>query len=235
MVLLRTFILSFFILLSNNHNYSISVSKKLRFFDSLDLNDTVHGLDISFYQKNINWSRLPEHYSFVIMKATEGSSLKDVKFRQNWDSAGKNGLIRGAYHFYRPYVTPYSQFKNFTSVVKLKSGDLPPVVDAEITSKYTLKLQNDLKIFLNLLEKHYKIQPIIYCNRSFYRKHFSHTYFDKYHFWIADYRSETLDSNFHMWDFWQYTCYGKVEGINTFVDKNYFRWGYDSLKNMCLK
>lgn len=235
MVTLRAIFLTFFISLSYLPNFSNSVIKTPFSYENDDSLPNIHGLDISHYQKNIKWSQLPDHYSFVVIKATEGSLLQDPKFKQNWDSAKKNGIIRGAYHFYRPNVTPYSQFRNFVSMVKLKPGDLPPVVDAEIHSKYTLKLQNDLKTFILLLERHYKIKPIIYCNRMFYKRHFSHTYFDQYHFWIADYKSESLDSNFQMWDFWQYTCYGKVSGIPSYVDMNYFRWGYDSLRNMCLK
>ena len=235
MDVLKTLLTLILITVSGTNNISGKKPRNLFFLDSLDVKDTVHGIDISFYQKKVQWHKLPNDICFVVIKATEGSKLKDTKFKENWDSAGKNGYIRGAYHFYRPYVTPYSQFRNFISVVKLKKGDLPPVVDAEIHSKYTKKLQNDLKIFLNLLERYYKVKPIIYCNAPFYRKHFYHSYFDQYHFWIADYRGKNLDSTMKMWDFWQYTCWGNVNGIKGYVDKNYYRWGYDSLKNICVK
>lgn len=235
MMTLRALFLTLFIAISHTNNISSSVPQFTSFIDTTPFNDTVHGIDISFYQKNIKWHKLPTNCQFVVIKATEGSTLKDSKFKSNWDSAKKYGIIRGAYHFYRPYVSPYSQFRSFTSVVKLLPGDLPPVVDAEIHSRYTLKLQQDLKIFMLLLEKYYRVKPIIYCNRPFYKRHFAHTYFDQYHFWIADYKSKSLDSTFKSWDFWQYTCWGKVNGVPTYVDRNFYRWGYDSLRNMCLK
>lgn len=195
--------------------------------------DTVVGIDISVHQGKINWYKLPETH-FVFIKATEGISIKDRMFRHNWDSAKKYGIKRGAYHFYRPYVTPYEQFKNFKSVVKLESGDLPPVLDAEIYSKYPERLKRDLKIFSSLVERHYGVKPIIYCNSSFYKRYFNNVYYQNHHFWIANYVSKSLDSIVPTWDIWQYTCYGKVSGINAYVDKNYFRWGYDSLHKICL-
>ena len=235
MNVLKTVLTLILITFSAANNISGGKTKNFNFFDTLRSNDTVNGIDISYYQKKIQWHKLPNDICFVMIKATEGSKIKDSKFKENWDSAGKYGYIRGAYHFYRPYVTPYAQFRNFISVVKINKGDLPPIIDAETHSKYTLKLQKDLKTFVLLLERYYKIKPIIYCNAPFYRRHLYHSFFDEYHFWIADYRGTSLDSSMKMWDFWQYTCWGKVNGIKGYVDKNYFRWGYDSLRNICVK
>jgi lysozyme len=195
--------------------------------------DTIIGIDISRYQGIVHWDKLPKTH-FVFIKATEGIKLTDRMFQHNWVSAKKYKIIRGAYHFYRPYVTPYDQFKFFKSVVKLENGDLPPVIDAEAYSKYSIKYKKDLKTFAVLLERHYKVKPIIYCNNPFYKKYFADSFYNNYHFWIANYITKNIDSVAPHWDFWQYTPYGKVSGIIPSVDKNYFRWGYDSLIKICI-
>jgi lysozyme len=210
----------------NNHYSSASVVPD-NFFKKSN-SDTILGIDISYHQKNIKWSSI-DGIDFVFIKATEGVSIRDVKFNQNWDSAKKRGLIRGAYHFYRPYVGAKEQFINFKKMVNLSSGDLPPVLDAEIESRNSKKLKSDLKIWLNLAEKHYGVTPIIYCSSSFYRKYFKEPYFDRYTFWIANYVTDDLNKIHKNWHFLQHTGFGKVGGISTHVDKNIFKGDFEDL------
>lgn len=194
--------------------------------------DTIRGIDVSAHQKKIIWSKI-DNVHFAFIKATEGVSIKDQHFRQNWDSSRRVGILRGAYHFYRPYVSPESQFENFKSVVDIRPGDLPPVLDAEIHSNNSKKLKNDFKKWLLLAEKHYGVTPIIYCSSGFYKKYFKDPYFDKYPFWIANYVVDDINSIHEYWFFWQHTCFGKVNGISTYVDKNLFNGTYDSLISLC--
>lgn len=218
--------------LNNNHYSSASIVPH-NFFKKSN-SDTIFGIDISYHQKSIKWSSI-NGIDFIFVKATEGVSIQDIKFSQNWDSAKKRGLIRGAYHFYRPYVEPKDQFNNFKQIVSLSAGDLPPVLDAEIESRNSKKLKNDFKIWLNLAEKHYGVVPIIYCSSSFYRKYFSDSYFDKYPFWIANYITDDLNKVHKNWHFWQHTCRGKVNGISTNVDKNIFNGDFEDLISICKK
>ncbi len=195
--------------------------------------DTVHGIDISHYQGVIRWHRLSPVFKFVIIKASEGNGLRDQMFRRNWDSARGLGLIRGAYHFYRPAATPLSQFRFFSSVVRLQRGDLPPVIDLETPPRSTLTLRRDLTVFISLCQKHYGVKPILYTNRLFYRRHLQGA-FDSCVFWIAEYKSHSLDSLFPLWSFWQYTPYGRVAGVNGHVDLNLYRHGEIGLKLLTL-
>lgn len=216
----------------NNHFNSASIVPN-NFFKKSE-SDTIFGIDISYHQKSIKWSSI-NGVDFVFIKATEGVSIQDLKFSENWDSAKRRGLIRGAYHFYRPYVGAKEQFINFKKMVRLKSGDLPPVLDAEIESRNPKKLKNDYKIWLNLVEKHYGVVPIIYCSSSFYRKYFKEPYFKRYTFWIANYVTNDINKVHNNWHFWQHTCFGKVDGISTHVDKNIFNGDFESLVSLCKK
>ena len=80
---------------------------------------SVHGIDVSHYQGNIDWKMLtqtrqgkfPIH--FVFMKASEGGDYGDKAFSSNFDSAKTHGFIRGAYHFYNPKTDPVRQAEFF--------------------------------------------------------------------------------------------------------------------------
>ncbi len=184
----------------------------------------IHGLDVSHYQREIDWGAVArDSFRFVFMKATERNDFKDRFLRKNWREAGKNGIARGAYHFYRPSIHSEKQAKNFIRHVQLVSGDLPPVLDVEVTDKRDKKIiQKGIKNWLEIVEAHYGVKPIIYCNRYWY-KTYIHGKFDDYLVWIAAYtrKNPKLAGN-AKWHFWQYTDRGRINGVKGNVDMNVF-------------
>src|SRR4051812_44035850 len=61
---------------------------------------TVHGVDVSKYQGEIDWQAAKASgVRFAWIKATEGGDHMDEKFYQNWQNAKAAGVPRGAYHF----------------------------------------------------------------------------------------------------------------------------------------
>ena len=54
-----------------------------------------------------------EEISYVFIKATEGTSLKDKHFKKHWRKAKEAGVRRGAYHFFRSSTDPEKQAKHF--------------------------------------------------------------------------------------------------------------------------
>ena len=89
------------------------------------------GLDISHYQENIDWERLRNSriqgkpIRFVFIKATEGVSIIDENFNDNFYQARQNDLLRSAYHFFSPDVDARKQARFFLKQVHLEAGDLP--------------------------------------------------------------------------------------------------------------
>lgn len=194
----------------------------------------VHGIDVSHYQAAINWDTIAvQEIDFVFMKATEGLELVDKRFAYNWHTTKKVGLKRGAYHFFHPTLSAIWQAKNFINTVDLEYGDLPPVLDFEVTNKASETLiLSRLQEWLDLVEQHYHIKPIIYTNQKLYQKYIVGN-FDKYPIWMARYN--TIEPNMpQQWDFWQYGNRGQVRGIKGDVDLNVFRGGYIELEEMCL-
>jgi len=203
----------------------------------------VHGIDISKHQETIDWlevsksGRKGKKISFVFIKASEGSTRPDELFARNWREARKRNLLRGAYHFYRPARNAEEQFKLFTSIVKLEKGDLPPVVDIEVTNRRSKKvIQEGLAEFLDKLENKYHARPIIYTSLTYYKAYLEDKFSD-YPVWIAYYKEEdSLDAALKTnWHFWQHSDQGNVNGINGKVDFNVFSGNLEELKRMCIK
>ena len=197
------------------------------------------GLDVSQYQGEINWSQMHTIYdiypiNFVFIRSTMGSFNTDKQFKTNWIGAQKNGLIRGAYHFYRPDENSTAQAQNFIEHVHLESGDLPPVLDIETMPRTQSmeRLVEGLKNWCNLIEEHYKIQPIIYTSDKYYEDYLRQ-HFDGYVIWIANYNFFVEDMKSH-WDFWQFTEKAQIKGTTYKVDVNIYDGTVDGLKNLTL-
>lgn len=188
----------------------------------------VHGIDVSRYQENISWKDVKEmrvdgvNISFAFIKATEGLSSMDDRFRRNWYHARKTGLIRGAYHFFNPGKSGRAQAVNFIETVQLQKGDLPPVLDIEqVNGASVSDLQQRVSDWLVMVEKTYKVKPIIYTNADFY-KTFLAGKFDDYPLWVAHYLVKDKPRISREWSFWQHNEKGRVNGIGSFVDFNVF-------------
>lgn len=189
----------------------------------------MHGFDVSKHNGHINWSRTAQmeaqgvRMRFVYIKATEGATLSDTQFAQNWKGAGNVGIVRGAYHFYHPTRDPDKQARNFIKRVTLRPGDLAPALDFEVVNGVAdKKLIAGLQQWLDVIEDHYGIRPIIYTNGSLYKRYIKGN-FDEYPLWIADYSNIHLEAyNPDRLYIWQHSQSGSVKGIRGQVDINTF-------------
>ncbi|MEG1562427.1 MAG: glycoside hydrolase family 25 protein [Bacteroides sp.] len=201
----------------------------------------VHGIDISHYQGAIDWDKLvrnkeadfPLH--FIFMKATEGGDHGDDTFAQNFSEAGKRGFIRGAYHFFSPKTNPLKQADFFIRTVTLSKGDLPPVLDVELHgTKNKKELQESVKCWLDRVEAHYGVKPILYTSYKFKTRYLNDAVFNAYPYWIAHYYVDSVRYE-GKWSFWQHTDIGTVPGIKQDVDLNVFNGTLEELKKMTLR
>ena len=138
----------------------------------------VIGVDISEYQADVDMEALAEqNISFIYMKATEGSSYTDSRFRENWENAEEAGIPAGAYHFFSFDSPGKLQAENYVSTVGSISGKLIPAVDVEYYGDKREdppepeEVAKELSAFLGALEEEYHVKPMIYCPREIYRKY----------------------------------------------------------------
>lgn len=191
-------------------------------------NYSVHGIDVSKYQRLIDWSSVKAmnvedvRISFAFIKATEGNVNEDKFFKRNWKNAKLANVTRGAYHFFLPTKSGKTQAENFISTVDLEPGDLPPVLDVEQAHGIPAsKMQQRVKEWLSVIEGYYGVRPIIYTNVDFYKKYLDEE-FDNYPLWVAHYINKGKPRIYRDWHFWQYSETGRVNGIISKVDFNVF-------------
>ncbi|OYQ32128.1 glycoside hydrolase [Flavobacterium cyanobacteriorum] len=200
--------------------------------------DKVFGIDVSHYQGEIDWDSVHKGSNdfplkFIFIRATAGKNSLDRRFKTNWQKAREYGFLCGAYHYYRPNENSVQQADNFIKNVTLKKGDLPPVLDIEqIPSKQSIdSLKSGLKRWLDKVERHYGMKPVIYSGESFYTD-FLREEFKGYDLWIANY-SFFDDEIRPEWLFWQFTDRAVIKGIKGDVDVNIFNGSQHQLKSRC--
>ena len=89
-------------------------------------------------------------------------------------------------------------------------------------------LKKGLRRWLQAIENHYKVKPIIYTGEKYYDD-FLKEEFSDYLFWIANYnfyREEIQDD----WLFWQFTERAAVPGIEGNVDVNIYNGDLQQLQ-----
>ncbi len=191
----------------------------------------IRGVDVSYYQGEIDWEILEgEGIDFAFIKATEGSSHIDIKFQENWENSGKTDLKRGAYHFFSFESEGKAQAEHFISIVPREEGMLSPVVDIEFYGNRfynkpdVAETRRQLQSLLDKLEEHYGVKPLIYATESSYSTYIRGA-FDGYPLWI---RNVYFSPNMGMpgkWTFWQYDSEATLQGYSgeeEHIDLNVF-------------
>lgn len=209
-------------------------------FDEFFAQWKIYGIDVSHYNGNIDWDEVEtifgEHeIHFAFIRATAGKNKVDNKFKRNWGAKKHQRIKIGAYHYYRPDENSIQQADNFIKTVKLKAGNLPPVLDIERKPKNQSmsSLKTGLKKWLDNVESHYGVKPIIYSGSSYFTT-FLKKEFAEYPLWIANYNRTKKPVN-DDWLFWQYSSRGKVKGANDRLDINVFNGNIDDLQKLLLR
>ncbi len=240
---------------SPNHHLRIGEWKYGRFLGERMnyTSDRVYGIDISRHQHEkgrrrygINWQKvritsLGAHHnaegrtfpvSFVYIKSTEGTTIRNRYFTGDYQKAKKQGIRVGAYHFFSLKSPAKTQANFFVNHTLFRKGDFPPVLDVEPTEAQIRKiggdeaLMNRIRTFMEIVEKRTGMRPILYVNQGFINKHMKKAadIKQKYNVWIARYGQYKPDVKLV---YWQLCADGKVEGINGPVDINVFN-GYQA-------
>ena len=149
---------------------------------------------LSHYQGNVFWETVGDNskMAYVYLKATEGGTNIDSKYKKNIDLAHRYGMKVGSYHFYRPRIPQQTQLENFKAQCRPGDQDLLPMIDVETKSGMnTEEFCDSLFKFLHLVEKAYKQKPLIYTGANFYDNYLLGK-LDSYKLMIASIRSASL-------------------------------------------
>ncbi len=199
----------------------------------------VKGIDISHYQSVIDWGTVAKSgVQFAFIKATDGVSRIDPRFRRNWQSAHLNGLRRGAYHFFRAEQDSERQAHAFLGMLKGDPGELPPVLDFEVLAGVTAEEGcSRAMVWMSSVEAAVGRKPILYTGPAFWRLAMKDTpIFANFPLWIAHYTARpepSLPTAWGRYTFWQFSEKGSIPGINGPVDVNRFNGNLTELDALC--
>jgi lysozyme len=190
-------------------------------------------IDVSHFQGSVNWAEVvAAGIVFAFAKATDGITYVDPEFATNWAAMKSAGLLRGAYHFFEPTDDAESQANNFLSAVSLGSGDLPAVLDVEITGGVSsAELWSGVSTWLQAVQESTGKQPILYIAPDFWNDNSPDLALTSYPLWLADYASTpTLPDGWTTWKFWQHSETGTVSGVSGSVDLDLFNGTLQQLR-----
>jgi lysozyme len=195
----------------------------------------VRGVDLSHHNSPPDFKAMKAGgYEFVFLKATESTGYVDPTFHHRWAQAKDAGILRGAYHFFRPQHDAKAQAEHFLSVIgKLEANDLPCVFDWEVVDGVGRDKQIPAaNVWLDIVHKATGKRPIIYGGPSFLADSMKPPVdFAAYKLWIANYgvKVPKVPAPWGHWTFWQDSEAGVAPGVAGHCDIDYFNGSIDEL------
>ena len=154
--------------------------------------EEVLGIDVSHWTYPTNWRAwLDNGFIFGYMKVTQGTQFADVKWKKHWDEAMNEGVLVGAYHYFKADTNGAVQANYMWNEIKDHAWDLPPVVDLE--RYYNLGFSQAvvaarLRNCLLELEQLAGRRPMIYTSKSMWHQMIgSAGWATAYDLWVAHY------------------------------------------------
>ena len=165
--------------------------------------------------------------SFIFIKVTEGATVLNAYYDDDYLQAKTHGYTCGSYHFFSTTSTANEQASHFLRNVRYEPGDLPPVLDVEPSDAQIAalggakRLHSTVSLWLKQVEKALGVKPILYVSQRFINTYLNNwgSMSKDYPLWVARYNSYSPDKK-QM--FWQLGQDGKVRGIHGDVDINVY-------------
>jgi lysozyme len=201
----------------------------------------IYGIDVSHHQEFINWGMVKKAGArFAFIKASEGEGYVDPMFDENIHGAVEAGVLPGTYHFFLPRYDPLLQARHYAKTLQENAVDaptLPPCIDIETPGLGKTGLNQSVRIFIEEMFNLTGRRCIIYVSPGFWNSYLPVPTFSGYKLqgsqvdwavdyplWLAHYTTGWPYQIYPWvgWRFWQYTSAGKIAGVVTKVDLNYF-------------
>ena len=186
--------------------------------------NTAVGLDLSYYQGDIDYDKIKDKVDFVFLRIGYGKNrdnkyVLDSNFKEYIINFNKLKIPVGVYFFsYDENIKDAKESAKFVlKNIKKYKIDLPIVYDWEnfkAFADYNMSL-HDLnmmaKTFMNRVQKRgYK--TMLYSSKNYLK----YAWDDDYTVWLAHY-NENSDYS-HLYKMWQICDDGKIDGITSSVD-----------------
>jgi lysozyme len=196
---------------------------------------TTPGLDVSYYQETIEWPKVRRAgLRFAFIRVSDGTTIDDPMFDQNWAGAKRAGLLRGAYQHFRPEESARAQADMMIAALMHDGGELPPVIDVEVDGgKRPDEIAARVRAWIERVRDKLHVEPIVYTGPEFWRDRVGGADVGV-PLWVAHYKREcpTVPAPWEHWTYWQHTDSGRVPGIYGPVDLDVFAGTVDDLRSL---
>ena len=193
------------------------------------------GIDISYHNGEIDFSKVKSQVDFIIMRSGYGKKTtdsKEVKFDIYYEEAKKNNIPIGTY-WYSYANTPEEalvEAQTFLNKVKGKKFEYPVFYDVEeksILNQGKEIVSKIIKTFLEEVEKNGYLVGL-YSSASYLENLVDDEIKDKYIIWVAQWGKNIDKPKYNgKWDIWQYSSKGHIDGVQSqnvdldFSNKNF--------------
>jgi lysozyme len=189
---------------------------------------TVKGVDTSYWQGAIDWAKVKASgQAFAIARVSDGLGYVDTNFPTDWPAIKAQGMVRGAYQFFRPAQDPVAQADLFLAKLNqygaLGAGDLPAILDVEtVDGVAAATIRARMQTWLTRVQNATGKKPMIYT--AAFMASTIGTGFSGYPLWVANYgvTCPSLPAGWTKWAIWQNGDHGLVPGVGGNVDTNVF-------------
>lgn len=189
------------------------------------------GIDISYFQPNVNYSLVAEQVDFVILRegyrlVTDSSFFAHVK-----GFTAVNVPIHGIYHFIYSTTKAGAINEAKNCVENAKKAGLPKScyiwADLEYDTiekakaqgvTFTRKMINEFTLAFCEYVKSQGYKTGIYCNNDYYNNYYYVDTLTQYPLWLADYTGAPDQECLYQ----QYSESGRIRGIDGNVDLDYY-------------
>lgn len=198
----------------------------------------VNGIDVSHHNGRINWSAVKASgVDYAMIRVgyrgyTQGSLNEDDNFRTNILGALNAGIEVGVYFFSQAITETEAVQEADYLLTRIKGYNitLPLAIDYEYAGGSTGRLyaanlskSKATAICQSFCDrvKSAGYAPMVYANKSMLENQINAGQLEKnYKIWLAHYTTQTSYSgNYYAW---QYSSKGQINGINGYVDCNFF-------------
>jgi GH25 family lysozyme M1 (1,4-beta-N-acetylmuramidase) len=187
----------------------------------------LNGIDVSTYQRKVNWERAKPNIDFAIIRCGFGSDYAhqdDNQFARNVAECERLNIPFGVYLY--SYATTAAMIESEVAhTLRLISGHKPFCVFIDMEDGSTASLgKATLTAFAKKFCEAVKAKGFnvgVYANQNWFRNYLDVKALREcgYAIWCAKYSTEEpkIDAEF---DIWQYSSSGSVDGIEGRVDMN---------------
>ncbi len=188
---------------------------------------TVTGLDVSVYNGTVDWAAVKgSGRVFAIARVSDGLNYPDADFAADWSGIAAEGLVRGAYQYFRASQDAKGQADYFVSKIgTLGPNNLPPIIDVETDDGVSASaVVAGVRAWIDEVRAKTGVDPIIYCGSGFWDTLSNTSQFAGETLWVANYGAScpSMPSTWSRWGFWQYSGSGTVPGVSGATDLDYF-------------